>query len=111
MSTRFIGGLRVSQLQVTYPLVELRATTDALTFSLRFGLGRVGPRSITGPWVASREEVANIRPIASAVLQLMRIEFHLVDGRIWTFGSLKPHEVLPCLRQLGYPVRITTKDP
>ena len=94
----------------SWPLVELSATADALTFSLRFGLNRLGPRSLSGPWIANREEVASIRPILSAVFQQLRIEVHLVDGRVWMFMALKPHEILPCLRQLGYPVRMPTKD-
>jgi len=94
----------------SFPLIELHATTDSLSFRLRFGLSRIGIPSIAGPWVATRAEVSSVRPIVGAVLKLMRIEVHLVDGRVWTFGSLKPHEVLPCLRQLGYPVRMPTKD-
>jgi len=39
----------------------------------------------------SRGEVASIRPIVSRFFTLMRIEFHLGDGQLWTFGraSLK----------------------
>ena len=94
----------------SWPLVELEATPDALTFRLRFGLGRIGSRRIAGPWVASRAEVASVRPIVGAVLQGIRIEFHLLDSQVWMFTSMKPQEVVPCLQQLGYPVRPLSKD-
>jgi hypothetical protein len=94
----------------SWPLVELQATPDALTFTLRFGFGRIGSRRIAGPWVARRAEVISIRPILGMVLQQMRFEFHLVDNQVWMFMSMKPQDVLPCLQQLGYPVRPPSKD-
>jgi hypothetical protein len=112
MSTRFVGALNLSPLlAVSFPLAELHATSEALSFRLRFGLGRVGPRTISGPWIVSRGEVASIRPIVSRFFTLTRIEFHLVDGRLWTFGPHESQEVLTCLRQLGYPVMTPTRDP
>jgi hypothetical protein len=68
----------------------------------RFGIGRIGSRRIAGPWVASRGEVASVRPIVGALLQGTRIEFHLFDSQIWMFTSMNPQQVVSCLQQLGY---------
>ena len=109
-SAGFIGGLELaSGYRASWPLVGLNATTDALIFRLRFGLSHIGPKNVVGPWVAGRAEVARIRPVAGVLKQLV-IELRMVDGRVWTFGSYKPHEVLARLRQLGYPVRLPMKD-
>jgi hypothetical protein len=48
MSNRFLGGLVFSRLRyVSTPLVELRATADALSFNVRFGLGRIWVRGLS----------------------------------------------------------------
>jgi hypothetical protein len=102
MAPRFVGGLAFSRTRyVSTPLVELRATTDALSFNLRFGLGRMW-----GPWIVSRAELASIRTAPSPILQWIRIDLHMLDGRHWTFWATTPEAVLHCLQQLGYPVTL-----
>jgi hypothetical protein len=61
---RFIGGLRLPLWRrVDYPLIELRATTDELTFRVRFGLGLFACLFMfsRSPWIFSQGEVASIR--------------------------------------------------
>jgi hypothetical protein len=102
MSRRFIGGLQVSPSQnTTQPWVELWATTDSLTFSLRFGFGRWW-----GPWIAKPEEVAKIKATDSKYIGGGGVEFHLLDGRMWMFWTFHGEAVLHCLQQLGYPVTL-----
>jgi hypothetical protein len=102
MSERFIGGLQLSPVQnTTQPWIELRATTDSLTFSLRFGFGRWA-----GPWIVKPEEVAKIKATHSRFFMVIGVEFHLLDGRLWTFWTFNPDAVLHCLQQLGYPVTL-----
>ena len=102
MSKRFIGGLQLSPVQdTTQPWVELRATTDSLTLSLRFGFGRWW-----GPWIVKSEEVTKIKATDSKFFMGSGVEFHLLDGRLWTFWTFNPEVVLHCLRQLGYPVSL-----
>jgi hypothetical protein len=83
MSKRFIGGLSWSPVRnATQPLVELRATTDSLTFSLRFGLGR-----LWGPWIVKPDEVAKIKITDSRFLMVIGVELYMLDGRLWTFWT------------------------
>jgi hypothetical protein len=103
MSQRFIGGLQLSPVQnTTQPWVELRATADSLTLSLRFGFGRWW-----GPWIVKPEEVAKIKATDSKFFIGSGVEFHLLDGRLWTFWTFNPEAILQCLRQLGYPVTLS----
>jgi hypothetical protein len=98
MAPRFVGGLVFSRTRyVSTPLVELRATNGALSFSLRFGLGR-----IWGPWIVSRGEISKIS-VRRRIGQI-RVELHMLDGRHWAFWASTPEAVLHCLQQLGYPV-------
>lgn len=102
MSKRFIGGLNWSpERNATQPLAELWATTDSLTFRLRFGLGRWW-----GPWIVKPNEVAKIEDTGGKYLG-SGVEFHLLDRRLLTFWTFHGEEVLHCLQQLGYPVTLT----
>jgi hypothetical protein len=108
---RFIGGLPFTWRQYfSYPLIEMRATTDMLTFSVRFGLGLV-THLLTpsrSPWILSRGEVASIRVAETGLLPDLGtgIELRLLDGRRWTFWSSKRDLVLIHLHKLGYPVTL-----
>jgi hypothetical protein len=101
VQTRFVGALHFQWIYFSGPTVELQATTDALTFKARFGVGY-----ILGPWIASREEVAKIRASRHFWEIGTGIEFHLVDGRRWTFWVITPGPVLINLHKLGYPVTL-----
>jgi hypothetical protein len=59
--------------------------TDSLTFSLRFGIGH-----FWGPWIVKPEEVAKIKATDSRFFMVIGVEFHLVDGRLWTFWTFNP---------------------
>jgi len=83
----------------------MRATTDALSFSLRFGLGR-----IVRPWIITREEVSRIRATDSEFILLIGVELYKNNGRLWRFWTMSPEAVLRCLQELGYPVILPTKE-
>jgi hypothetical protein len=107
MQSRFVGALHVPwRIYFSGPTVELRATSDALSFKPRFGLAH-----ILGPWIASRGEVANISTSRHFWEIGIGIEFHLVDGRRWTFWVITPEAVLNRLQELGYPVTLPPGHP
>lgn len=87
-------------------MVEQRATTDSLTFILRFGFGR-----LWGPWIVKPEEVTKIKATDSRFFMVIGVEFHLLDGRLWTFWTFNPEAVLYCLQQFGYPVTFPLSYP
>jgi hypothetical protein len=102
LATRFFGGLNPSPTYtISRPLVELTATSHALTFSLRFGLGHIWK-----PWVVTKEEVAGVKVTVAPLFGSLRIRIHMIDGRLWTFWANSPEAVIPCLQQLGYPVTL-----
>jgi hypothetical protein len=113
---RFIGGLCLPRWQrVGFPFIEFCATTDALTFKVRFGLGPVSSLFFVSrsPWIFSHEEVANIRATDAKSLDPLGlgVDLRMLDGRRWTFQSFNRDLVLIRLDQLGYPVTLPPRYP
>jgi hypothetical protein len=88
----------------------LCATTDSLTFRVRFGLGLVISPFIfsRSPWIFSREEVVSIRAADRKFLDPfgLGVDLRMLDGRRSTFTSFERDLVLIRLHQLGYPVTL-----
>jgi hypothetical protein len=108
---RFIGGLRLPRWRrVDFPFIEFCATTDALTFRIRFGLGRVSSLFFVSrsPWIFSREDVAHIQATEAKFLDPLGlgVDLRMLDGRHWTFWSFNRDLVLIRLHQFGYPVTL-----
>jgi hypothetical protein len=100
VETRIVGGLYRSDMAVvTWPLIELLATDDRLTFRMRFGLGR-----FLGPWRLDRDQVKAVATTARGSL-LSGIEITGTKGERWVFFAMsQPRErVLRDLVGLGYP--------
>lgn len=98
LSTRRVGGLNVSpMLNLTRPLVTMRATADEVVFIPRFGI-----HHLVGPWRVSRAEVLRLR-LAPGRFLGSGVEFHLRDGRLWTFWTAHPTDAIADLAYLGFP--------
>jgi hypothetical protein len=113
---RFIGGLRLPRWQqVSFPLIELSATTDLLTFRVRFGLGLVASPFIfsRSPWIFIRKEVASIKATRRKSFDPfgLGVELRMLDGQRWTFMSHNRDLVLIRLDQFGVPRNLATLVP
>jgi hypothetical protein len=99
VETSVVGGLALSDVSVyTWPLIELRATEECLTFRARFGLGR-----FVGPWRLDRTQVRAISVTEGRVQR--GIEILGLQGQRWVFFALsRPKaQVVDDLATLGYP--------
>jgi len=108
---RFIGGLRLPHwTHASPPLIELSATTESLTFRVRFGLGLVASPFIfsRSPWMFTRTEITSIGATRRKSFDPfgLGVELRTLDDQRWTFVSYHRDLVLIRLDQLGYPVTL-----
>lgn len=99
VETAFVGGLTRSEGGTyTWPLIKLLATADRLTFSARFGLGR-----LVGPWHLDRKQINAVSPAEG--LQL-GVEILGTEGQRWVFLTVQSEKVTRDLGALGYPIEV-----
>ncbi|MFF2346883.1 hypothetical protein [Pseudarthrobacter sp. NPDC058119] len=81
-----------------FRMLVLSPSTEALEFSLGYGLGR-----FFGPWTLKREDVVEIQHVRGWLAPYEGIKVVPTAGRPWGFVTRQPATVLACLEELGYP--------
>ncbi|WP_247043544.1 hypothetical protein [Arthrobacter rhizosphaerae] len=94
---RVIVGLYDQRFGATWPLIEMRATSDRLDFHARFGLSR-----FLGPWRLERAQIKTLYKTRFFVSSAIAVEgAHRLD---WRIGAFHPESALLTLEEMGYPV-------
>jgi hypothetical protein len=92
-----IVGLYDQRFGATWPLIEMRATSDRLDFRARFGLGR-----FLGPWSLERAQIKTIFKTRLFMQPCIAVQGgYRLD---WRIGAFHPEAVLLTLEEMGYPV-------
>lgn len=94
---RVIVGLYDQRFGATWPLIEMRATSDRLDFHARFGLSR-----FLGPWRLERAQIKTLYKTRFFVSSAIAVEG--ANRLDWRIGAFHPESVLLTLEEMGYPV-------